>query len=183
LGDSKLDIIKRLCSHEKVVAYGELGLDFFHNFSPRDTQLFWFKRQLELAYEIDMPAVIHSRDAHDETAKLVEDSRVRKGVVHSFSGNADMAKFYVGLGFHVGIGGVVTFDRSGVLEGVVYATPLEWLLLETDCPYLTPRPYRGKRNDSAKLIYVAEKIAEIKGVTTDDVCRVTTASAKRLFGV
>ena len=183
LDDNKLDKMKNLCNHKKVVAYGELGLDFFHNFSPQTAQIHWFKRQLELTHELNLPAVIHAREAHDKTAKIIEESKVRKGVVHSFSGNADLAKFYVGLGFHIGIGGVITFDKSGVLEGVVHAIPLEWLLLETDCPYLTPAPYRGKRNDSAKLIYVAEKIAEIKRISTDEVCRVTTANAEQLFGV
>ena len=181
LDDNKLDKMKKMCSHEKVVAYGELGLDFYHNFSPQDVQIYWFKRQLDLACELGLPTIIHSRDAHEQTAKHIEASSVRNGVVHSFSGNAEYAKFYVNLGFYVGIGGVITFDKSGVLEGVVYVTPLERLLLETDCPYLTPIPYRGKRNDSTKLIYVAEKIAEIKGISTSEVCSATTANASRLF--
>ena len=183
LDDNELEKMKKMCSHEKVVAYGEQGLDFFHNFSPKDAQLHWFKRQLELTHELDLPAVIHSRDAHGDTAKLIEASNVRKGVVHSFSGNAELAKYYVDLGFYIGIGGVITFDKSGVLEGVVHATPLDRLLLETDCPYLTPAPFRGKRNDSAKLIHVAEKIAEIKNIPVNEVCSTTTANAKRLFGL
>ena len=178
-----LETLRQLCKHEKVVALGEIGLDFYHDFSPRDTQREWFKRQLQLVEELDMPVVIHSRDAADEVFDIISNSRMRRGVLHSFSGDAALAREYVKLGFHIGISGVVTFDKSGQLQNAVAAIPLENILLETDAPYLTPAPHRGKRNESHYLIHVAAEIAKIKGLETNTVCLQTTKNVKTLFNI
>ena len=183
LSDDMLYTLEKLSGHEKVVAYGEIGLDFFHNFSPQDTQRYWFERQLQLTEALGLPVIIHSRDAAEETFEMVKKSAVRRGVIHSFSGDAALALAYVKLGFYIGIGGVVTFDKTMRLPEVVDAIPLDKLLLETDAPYLTPAPYRGKRNNSLYLTYVAAAIAEIKGVAYEEVCRQTTENAKALFGI
>jgi len=183
LSEENIHSLEALCSHKKVVAYGEIGLDFFHNFSPPDTQRYWFKRQLELAEKLGIPVIIHSRDASEETFDMVEKSNLRKGVIHSFSGDAALAQAYVNLGFHIGIGGVITFDKTKRLPGVVDAIPLDKILLETDAPYLTPAPFRGKRNTSSYLTYVATTIAEIKGVAYEQVCEQTSSNAQTLFGI
>jgi len=183
LTDAGLEEIKHLCAHEKVVALGEIGLDFHYDFSPRDVQRHWFKRQLQLAYGIDMPVAIHSREANQEVFDVISESPVRSGVLHSFSGDAQLAVAYVNLGFHIGISGVVTFDKSGQLQAVVAAIPLEKILLETDAPYLTPAPFRGKRNESQYLTYVAEAIAKIKGIDAETVCKQTSQNVKNLFSV
>jgi len=181
LNEEALKQLKKLCDHEKVIAYGEIGLDFFHNFSPPDVQRFWFKRQLETADEVKLPVVIHSRDANAEVFDIINNSPVRHGVIHSFSGDAELALKYADLGFYIGVGGVVTFDKTKTLQNAVAALPLSKILLETDCPYLTPAPFRGKRNDSTYLSYVAAEIAKIKGITQEDVYSQTMENAKELF--
>ena len=180
---ANLDKLRDYAKSNKVVAYGEIGLDFFHNFSPPDMQRKWFKKQLDLSVELEMPVIIHSRDANDEVFDIIEASPARKGVIHSFSGDAALAIKYIELGFYIGIGGVVTFKKADVLKEVCKQVPLSRMLLETDCPYLAPHPYRGKRNDSAKLNLVAEEIAGLKGVSAGEICRVTTQNAKDLFRI
>ncbi|MCL2199759.1 MAG: TatD family hydrolase [Defluviitaleaceae bacterium] len=179
--EDTLAAMTKLAKSKKVVGFGEIGLDFFHNHSPQDTQKYWFKRLLWLVADLKLPAVIHSRDANDEVFKMIKSSPVRSGVIHAFSGDAPLAKAYVDMGFHIGIGGVVTFKKTDALQEAVAVTPLEKILLETDCPYLSPEPHRGKRNESAYLTYVAEKIAKIKGVTTEAVYAQTNENAKELF--
>ncbi|MCL2217278.1 MAG: TatD family hydrolase [Defluviitaleaceae bacterium] len=181
LSEDVLTKLKALCKHKKVVAYGEIGLDFFHNFSPQSVQRFWFKRQLEVALELGLPVVIHSRDANEEVFSMIKDSKIRRGVIHSFSGDAALALAYVEMGFYIGIGGVVTFDKTGKLQAATAAIPLENILLETDCPYLTPHPHRGKRNDSTYLSFVADEIAKIKGTSAEAVRAQTGENAKKLF--
>jgi len=183
LSEQSLKTLEALCKHKKVVAYGEIGLDFFHNFSPHDTQRHWFRRQLELTHALGLPVVIHSRDANEEVYNTLYASPVRKGVIHSFSGDAELALAYVELGFHIGVGGVVTFDKTNKLQEAVAAIPLSKILLETDCPYLTPAPNRGKRNDSTQLVHVAAAIARIKCETVEAVCGQTSEGARDLFGI
>ena len=180
---SNLDKLRDFAKSKKVVAYGEIGLDFFHNFSPPDMQREWFKKQLNMACELEMPVIIHSRDANDEVFIIIEASPARKGVIHSFSGDANLASKYIELGFSIGIGGVVTFKKADVLKEVCKQIPLSKMLLETDCPYLAPHPFRGKRCDSTKLNLVADEIAKIKGVSVEEICTVTTQNAKDLFGI
>ena len=180
---TNIDKLRDFARSKKVVAYGEIGLDFFHNFSPPDMQREWFKKQLKLACELVMPVIIHSRDANDEVFGIIKSSPARKGVIHSFSGDAALAVKYIELGFCIGIGGVVTFKKADVLKEVCRQIPLTKMLLETDCPYLAPHPFRGKRCDSTKLNLVADEIARIKGVTVEEVCSATTQNAKDLFGI
>jgi len=181
LTDAKLNELKQLCTHEKVVAFGEIGLDFHYDFSPRDVQRYWFKRQLELVAELDLPVVIHSREADEEVYNTITESAVRRGVIHCFPGDGELAAAYANLGFHIGVGGVLTYDKTGKLRAAVAAVPLEKILLETDAPYLTPVPFRGKRNESQYLIHVAEEIAKIKGISVEEVCAATSDNVKKLF--
>lgn len=181
LTDSNLEIIKEMCKHDKVVAFGEIGLDFHYDFSPRDVQRKWFTAQLMAAHEVDMPVAIHSREAGQEVFDTISKSPVRKGVIHCFSGDARLACAYVEMGFYIGIGGVVTYDKTGQLQSVVDSIPLDRILLETDAPYLTPAPYRGKRNESQYLSYVVDAIAKIKNISADDVCNQTTQNVRKLF--
>jgi TatD DNase family protein len=138
---------------------------------------------LELAHELDLPVVIHSREANQEVFDTILYSDVRKGVIHSFSGDWKLALRYVELGFHIGISGVVTFDKTNQLQSAVKEIPLDRILMETDCPYLTPAPHRSKRNDSTMLSYVAEAIAQIKGTTVETVCTQTMQNVGSLFGL
>ena len=184
LNEENLQILKEMATtNDKVVAIGEIGLDFFHDFSPRDVQREWFKRQLEMAHELDLPVVIHSREANAEVFDTILYSDVRKGVIHSFSGDWKLALRYVELGFFIGISGVVTFDKTNTIQSAVKEIPLDRILMETDCPYLTPAPHRSKRNDSTMLVYVAEAIAQIKGETVGTVCAQTTKNVCSLFSV
>ncbi|MDR1000276.1 MAG: TatD family hydrolase [Clostridiales bacterium] len=181
LNNDELAKLKALAAHPKCVAVGEIGLDFYHDLSPRDIQRKCFARQLEMAFEVGKPVVIHSRDASQEVFGIIKDSRARSGVIHCFSDSAEMAYEYVGMGFYLGIGGIVTFNKSRKLAEVVYKTPLDALLLETDCPYLTPTPYRGQRNESKYLSFIAAKIANIKNTTIENVAEITARNAANLF--
>lgn len=173
--------LETLSKHEKVVAIGEIGLDFYYDLSPRDMQRYWFKRQLELAERLDMPIIVHSRDAAQECFDIIKASGVRKGVIHCYSGSAQMAKDYIGMGFYIGIGGSLTFKNNKKTVEVVEQIPIEKILIETDAPYLAPVPYRGRRNDSRLLKYVVEAIGKIKNMDENDVCNITKINANRLF--
>ena len=179
--EEDIDTLRELSKHPKVVAIGEIGLDFYYDLSPRDDQRYWFKRQLALAEELDMPVIIHSRDASQECFDIISASNVRKGVIHCYSGSAPMAQDYTDMGFYIGIGGSLTFKNNKKTVEVVEKLPLEKILIETDSPYLAPVPYRGRRNDSRLLKYVVEKISEIKNVPEIDICNITKNNAIELF--
>lgn len=179
--EDDIDTLRELSKHPKVVAIGEIGLDFYYDLSPRDDQRYWFKRQLALAEELDMPVIIHSRDASQECFDIISASNVRKGVIHCYSGSAPMAQDYADMGFYIGIGGSLTFKNNKKTVEVVEKLPLEKILIETDSPYLAPVPYRGRRNDSRLLKYVVEKISEIKNVPEIDICNITKNNAIELF--
>ena len=179
--EEDIDTLRELSKHPKVVAIGEIGLDFYYDLSPRDDQRYWFKRQLALAEELDMPVIIHSRDASQECFDIISASNVRKGVIHCYSGSAPMAQDYADMGFYIGIGGSLTFKNNKKTVEVVEKLPLEKILIETDSPYLAPVPYRGRRNDSRLLKYVVEKISEIKNVPEIDICNITKNNAIELF--
>lgn len=179
--DKDIDMLFEYSKHNKVVAIGEIGLDYHYEDCDKTAQKFWFEKQLELCARVDLPVVIHSRDATEETLEIIKASKVRKGVIHAFSGSKEIAEIYVKMGFHIGIGGVVTFKNAKKTVEVVENIPLESILLETDSPYLTPTPYRGKRNNSLYLPYVAEKIAEIKKIDVNTVIDITHKNAERLF--
>ncbi len=180
-GEKTLDELKTLASDPKVVAYGEIGLDYFRNISPREKQIEMFTRQLELASELKLPVIIHDRDAHEQTLRLVKASSIRSGVFHCFSGDWTMARQCIDLGFFISIPGVVTFDKSGVLRDVVRHAPLDSILLETDCPYLTPAPHRGKRNEPSFIVHTAKKVAEIRGQEWEEVAGAAAANTRKLF--
>ena len=183
LTESCMDELATLAKNEKIVAFGEIGLDFNKNFSPHDAQRKWFKRQLEVAADVDLPVVIHSRDADEEVFAMIVDSPHRRGVVHAFPGDVALAQRYVDLGFYLGIGGILTYDKTGRLKSVVEAMPLDKLLLETDCPFLTPAPHRGKRNESGYLPYIIDAIAGIKKINPAEIEGQTYTNACALFGI
>ena len=180
-----MEQLRELAQNEKVIAIGEIGLDYFYDNSPRDVQRKWFIEQLKLAKELDLPIIIHTRDAAGETFEILKNNQNGnvKGVLHSYSGSPEMALEYIKMGFYIALGGPVTFKNARVVREVAEAVPLDKLLLETDCPYLTPEPYRGKRNEPVYVKYVAEKIAEVKGVTYEQLVKATNANAKKLFGI
>ncbi|PIE35515.1 hydrolase TatD [candidate division KSB3 bacterium] len=178
-----LDTLKALAKDELVVAIGEIGLDFYYNLSPKDMQQEFFRRQLELALELHLPVVIHDRDAHDETLSIVEDVDVSSvgGIFHCFSGDLTMAERVRELGFLISIAGPVTFKKPGHLPEIAARLPLESLLIETDCPYLAPVPFRGKRNEPAYVRYTAKKVAEFRGISLDEVTERTSQNFVDLF--
>ncbi len=178
------DRLRTLAREPKVVGFGEIGLDFYRNHSPRAAQLEHFRELLKLGKELQLPIIIHDRDAHQEVLEILErEKNGWKGVFHCFSGDADMAHRVVGMGFYISIPGTVTFKKSEVQQEVVRRIPLEKILLETDAPYLTPEPHRGKRNEPAYVRHTAEKIAALKGLSVADVGRITSLNVKLLFGI
>ena len=177
-------LMRLLAGEPKVVAYGEIGLDFFRNRSPRDVQIRCFGEQLELAAEVGLPVIIHDREAHAETLSILARWRGKKGgIIHCFSGDAVMAGKCIDRGFYISIPGPVTYPKSQKLLEVVRKVPLDRLLVETDAPYLAPHPYRGKRNEPAYVVHTAKKIAEIKGLSLEEVGEATSRNAKTLFGI
>lgn len=174
--------LREILLEEKFVAVGEIGLDYYWDNESHDLQKEWFIRQLQLARELDMPVIIHSRDAAADTFEIMKGyADGLDGVIHCFSYSVELAREYVKRGFYIGIGGVVTFKNAKKLKEVVVDTPLEALVLETDCPYLAPEPNRGKRNSSLNLTYVARQIAALKNVSYEEVVRQTEINARRLY--
>lgn len=185
LNENNFEWLRKQCVHRKVVAIGEIGLDYYWEEPAHEIQKLWFSRQLDLAKAIRKPIIIHSRDAAKDTYDIMSAHGAKEtgGVIHCFSYSAEMALEYVKMGFYIGVGGVVTFKNGRKLKEVVEAVPIEWILLETDSPYLAPEPNRGMRNSSLNLPYIAEQIAEIKGMTYDEVISVTTENAKRMYQI
>lgn len=181
--EEDLETLLHYTAYDKVVAIGEIGLDYHYDYSPRSIQKLWFREQLRLAKELELPVIIHSREAAQDTYDLIMETELglRKGVIHCYSGSVEMAKDYVKHGFYIGVGGVVTFPKAQTIKDVVKAIPLERILIETDAPYLAPVPHRGQRNDSRYLKHIIEAIAEIKGVTPEEVEQVTYENGKQLF--
>ena len=182
LTEEYMSEMERLLDLEKIVAVGEIGLDYYWDNESHDVQKKWFIRQLELAKKKDMPVIIHSREAAADTMEIMRGyASGMRAVIHCYSYSVEMAREYVKMGYYIGIGGVVTFKNTKKLVNVVKEIPLTSIVLETDCPYLAPVPYRGKRNSSLYLPYVAEKIAEIKGVSTEEVVRQTEENSRTLY--
>lgn len=167
----------------KIVAVGEIGLDYYWDEPGREVQKKWFLRQLELAREVKLPVVIHSRDAAKDTLDIMKSFHAENlgGVIHCFSYTKEMAREYLNMGFYLGIGGVVTFKNAKKLKEVVEYMPMEQMVLETDCPYLSPVPNRGKRNSSLNLPYVVEEVARLKGISADEVIEITNRNAKTMY--
>ena len=184
LDDERFEYMKVQCKKDKVVAVGEIGLDYYWDNESHDVQKKWFIKQLELARELDLPVIIHSRDAAADTLEIMKEyGQGLRGVIHCFSYSIELAREYVKMGYHIGIGGVVTFKNGRKLKEIAAEIPLERILLETDCPYLAPVPFRGKRNDSHYISYVAQEIAELKGISYEEVVAQTEKNGKELFQV
>jgi TatD DNase family protein len=182
--ESELAFVQAKLSERKFIAIGEIGLDFYWDKTFTDEQYKAFQLQIELALHYDLPIVIHSRNSTDECIQLVKQNQKGnlKGVFHCFSGNADQANQITDLGFYLGIGGVVTFKNSG-LDKVIEEVELKHIVLETDSPYLAPVPFRGKRNECSYLKYVVGKLSDIKGISKEEIARITTSNAKELFNI
>jgi TatD DNase family protein len=186
VNDRCYEIIHQLVmENPKIVAIGEIGLDFFRDHSPRDIQERVFRNFIRMARELSLPIIIHDRDAHEQTMRILleENAAETGGVLHCFSGDLQMARKCVEMGFYISIPGTVTFPNNEMLREVVRGIKTENLLLETDSPYLSPLPHRGKRNEPANVRIVAEKVAELKGLSLEDICRITSLNAERLFGI
>ena len=183
VGNGTYGELKDLAMQERVVAIGEIGLDFYRNLSPQKTQVRCFREQLQLARDVSLPVIIHDREAHREIVDMLQQEKAEEigGVIHCFSGDWTMAKTCMDMGFYISIPGTVTFKASGVYQDLVRDIPLDRLLIETDCPFLTPHPYRGKRNEPAHVRFVAEAIARIKGKDIAEIGELTTRNAQKLF--
>ena len=185
LNEERMEELRQYCRRDKVVAVGEIGLDYYWMTDPKEVQKEWFVRQLRMAKEENLPVVIHSRDASQDTFDIMkaEHAGTTGGVIHCYSGSLEMAREYVKLDYYLGIGGVVTFKNSKVLKKVAAEIPLEHIVVETDCPYLAPTPHRGKRNSSAYLPLVIDEIASLRNISPEEVEQVTYENACRLYGL
>jgi TatD DNase family protein len=185
IGDSWYDDLRRLAEHKKVVAYGEIGLDYHYNHSPPKLQRERFREQITLARDLRLPIVVHTREAQEDTIAILKEENAADvgGVFHCFSGDARLAKNALDLGFLLSFSGVITFQNATMLRDIVKTVPMDRILVETDSPYLTPAPHRGKRNEPAHVRLVAEKIAAIQGMTADQIAELTSQNARRVFKI
>jgi TatD DNase family protein len=183
--DDDLEWIEELASHPKVVAIGEMGLDYHWDKSPHDIQKDVFRKQIRLAKKVKLPIVIHNREATADIVEILREEGAAEvgGIMHCFSGSVEIAKECLDMNFYISLGGPVTFKNAKKPKEVALEIPLDKLLIETDCPYLTPHPYRGQRNEPSYVKLVAEQIAEIKGVTFEEIARATSDNAKKIFGI
>lgn len=183
--DEDLNWIEELCSHPKVIAIGETGLDYHWDKSPKDIQQEVFRKQIRLARKVQLPIVIHNREATADIVEILKEEKASEvgGIMHCFGGSVETAEECINMNFYISLGGTVTFKNARKPKEVAAAIPLEHLLIETDCPYLAPTPYRGKRNEPSYVKLVAEEIAEIKGISYEEVAEQTTINAKKLFGI
>lgn len=178
-----LDVYRRLCADPKVRAVGEIGLDYHYEDVPRARQIIAFEQQLELAEALGLPVIVHEREAHADAMDIVRRHPDARGVFHCFSGSKEMALWLVERGWYIGFTGVLTFKNARRAVETAQALPLDRILIETDCPYMAPEPYRGRRNDSRYVPLVAAKLAELRGLTPQEAGRITAENAMRLFGI
>ncbi|MDQ0228630.1 TatD family hydrolase [Metabacillus niabensis] len=183
--DEDLDWIKQLAAHPKVVAIGEMGLDYYWDKSPKEIQQEVFRKQIQLAKEVKLPIIIHNREATEDVVKILQEENASEvgGIMHCFTGSLETAEKCMKMNFYLSFGGPVTFKNAKKPKEVVKEIPMDFLLIETDCPYLTPHPFRGKRNEPSYVKYVAEQIAELKGLTFEEVAKKTSDNAMKLFGI
>ena len=181
--DAAMNELRVLLAHPKVRALGEIGLDYYYDDPPREAQKVWFRRQLELAREVDMPVVIHDRDAHGDVMDILREYPEVTGVFHSFSASAEIARQLVKKGWYISFSGVITFKNAARLAQIVPTVPLDRVMIETDAPYLTPHPYRGKINHSGLMEYTVERAAELYGITADEFCEHAYENSCRFFGI
>ena len=178
-----LDLYRNLAKHPKVKAVGEIGLDYHYEDIPREIQLRAFRSQMELARQLQLPVIVHEREAHGDGMAVVEEFPQVTGVFHCYSGSLEMAKWLVNRGWYIGFTGVLTFKNAKKAVEVARNIPLERIVLETDCPYMAPEPHRGKRNDPSFLPFMARKLAEIRGISVEEAARVTWENGKRLYRI
>lgn len=185
LDEEKLAQIQEWAKHPKVKAIGEIGLDYYWDKEKHDLQKHWFLRQMELAHEMKLPMIVHSREAAKDTLDMVTAAKPLEleGIIHCYSYSVEQAREYLNMGYYLGIGGVLTFKNAKKLKEVAEYAPLSRIVLETDCPYLAPTPYRGKRNDSSKIAYVAQELAEIKQISVEEVLRITNENGRKLYHI
>jgi TatD DNase family protein len=185
MSSEDLDALEAIATGDKVVAVGEIGLDYYYDFSPRELQREWFARQIDLAYSLGLPIIIHDREAHADVFDVLKakKDRILGGVMHCYSGSWEMAKDFMDLGLYISLGGPVTFKNAKRPVEVAQKIPLDRLVIETDSPYLAPTPHRGKRNNPAYVRLVAEKIAEVRGMTFEEIAEATLNNAKKLFKI
>lgn len=182
--ENSVAILEKLVTeNKKAVAIGEIGLDYHYDFSPRDIQKKWFAMQMELAEKLGVPVVIHSREATEDTLVILRKFPNVKGIIHSFSGSTETLAEVLKMGYSISLGGVVTFKNAKYPVEVAKVCPIDKLLLETDCPYLAPTPHRGERNGSDLMIHTARKIAELRNMDTDELCRICAENTKRIFNI
>ena len=184
-GEQALAEIRMMAAHPKVRAIGEMGLDYYRNLSPQEIQQHMFRKQIRLAKDIGKPIIVHDRDAHGDIMKILKEEKADDigGVLHCFSGSWEMAKECLKMGFYISIAGPVTFNNAKKLRDIAVEVPLDRLLVETDAPYLTPEPHRGKRNESAYVVHVGRRIAELRNIPVEQLAMATTNNAKQLFGI
>ena len=184
VSEEVLEEYRKLCKlNPKIKAIGEIGLDYHYEDIPREIQLKAFRMQMELARELGLPAIVHEREAHEDGMKVVDEFPEVTGVFHCYSGSAEMAKELVKRGWYIGFTGVLTFKNARKAIEVAYSIPLDRIVLETDCPYMSPEPFRGKRNGPGKLYRMAEKLAEIRGLSVEEIHAITTENGKRLYRI
>ncbi len=183
MDDATMDVFRELSKNEKVIAIGEIGLDYYYDNSDRETQKIWFREQIRLANELDLPYIVHDRDAHEDLFRIMKEEAKSntRGILHCYSGSVEMAREFIKLGFYISLAGPVTFKKARTPKMVAQEVPLDKLLIETDSPYLTPEPNRGKRNEPKYVRYVAEEIARIRNVSEDVIAGSTNKNFKSLF--
>ena len=174
---------RKMAAHPKVKAIGEIGLDYYYETIPREKQIQAFRMQMELARELGMPVIVHERNAHDDGMRVVKEFKDVTGVFHCYSGSAEMARQLVNMGWYIGFTGVLTFKNARKAVETAQSIPLDRIVLETDCPFMAPEPFRGKRNDPGYLYRMAEQLAQIRGISLEEVAQATTANAKRLYRI
>ena len=184
VNEAVLEEYRMLCKQNpKIKAIGEIGLDYHYEDIPRDIQQKAFRMQMELARQLDLPVIVHERDAHEDGMKIVEEFPEVKGVFHCYSGSYEMAKWLIARGWYIGFTGVLTFKNARKAVEVASQIPLDRIVLETDCPYMAPEPFRGKRNDPGKIYRMAERLAEIRGLSVEEVQKITTENGKKLYRI
>ena len=185
MNDDTMNIFKEMAKSNKVIAIGEIGLDYYYDNSDRDTQRKWFREQIRLAKELDLPYIVHDRDAHEDILNIMKEEHYdgARGILHCYSGSVELSREFIKLGFYISLAGPVTFAKARVPKLVAKETPFDKLLIETDSPYLTPEPFRGKRNEPKYVRYVAEEIAKIRNVSIDEVAERTKENFKTLFEI
>ena len=181
VNEEVLESYRQMAKHPKVLAIGEIGLDYYYETIPREIQIRAFRMQMELARELNMPVIIHERNAHDDGMRVVKEFKDVKGVFHCYSGSAEMARQLVDMGWYIGFTGVLTFKNARKAVETAERIPLDRIVLETDCPFMAPEPFRGKRNDPGYVPYMAQKLADLRGLSVEEVIEITTQNARRLY--